>query len=399
MVPLKIRNLFTKSRGSIAKTDGASQIAPSQSNALSDTFFLPTFNDKQTLKLWLSYVVYFSLFGIISQLSYNTDADTLIANIIKTLINCTVIVTGEMLFIANAVKKFKALNWRSRQISQYLLTTVFVVVPILSLLVQILLNIILKTPFHLELILLDILVNTLLTFSTIAILLIYFNLQYQHIRRVESINQQRLIEQNEQLKARITPHFFFNLLNTMQYLIESDPYEAEVMVRHVSTLYRVSFDETREIALMDEIELCESYLSIEKYRFDSKLKVTWQLPDADLLYDMVITSLTLQIVIEKMIVLVVEMTTEPICIDIAITWQNDVAKIDILTRLSPTIYQQIHKAIRTKLSFGSQIDILRQYYGDKSTIVYCIDEHALDVIIQYPLKDVGQQQNTRFSPL
>ena len=399
MVPLKIRNLFTKSRGSIAKTDGASQIAPSQSNALSDTFFLPTFNDKQTLKLWLSYVVYFSLFGIISQLSYNTDADTLIANIIKTLINCTVIVTGEMLFIANAVKKFKALNWRSRQISQYLLTTVFVVVPILSLLVQILLNIILKTPFHLEPILLDILVNTLLTFSTIAILLIYFNLQYQHIRRVESINQRRLIEQNEQLKARITPHFFFNLLNTMQYLIESDPYEAEVMVRHVSTLYRVSFDETREIALMDEIELCESYLSIEKYRFDSKLKVTWQLPDADLLYDMVITSLTLQIVIEKMIVLVVEMTTEPICIDIAITWQNDVAKIDILTRLSPTIYQQIHKAIRTKLSFGSQIDILRQYYGDKSTIVYCIDEHALDVIIQYPLKDVGQQQNTRFSPL
>ena len=399
MVPLKIRNLFTKSRGSIAKTDGASQIAPSQSNALSDTFFLPTFNDKQTLKLWLSYVVYFSLFGIISQLSYNTDADTLIANIIKTLINCTVIVTGEMLFIANAVKKFKALNWRSRQISQYLLTTVFVVVPILSLLVQILLNIILKTPFHLEPILLDILVNTLLTFSTIAILLIYFNLQYQHIRRVESINQQRLIEQNEQLKARITPHFFFNLLNTMQYLIESDPYEAEVMVRHVSTLYRVSFDETREIALMDEIELCESYLSIEKYRFDSKLKVTWQLPDADLLYDMVITSLTLQIVIEKMIVLVVEMTTEPICIDIAITWQNDVAKIDILTRLSPTIYQQIHKAIRTKLSFGSQIDILRQYYGDKSTIVYYIDEHALEVTIQYPLKDVGQQQNTRFSPL
>ena len=399
MVPLKIRNLFTKSRGSIAKTDGASQIAPSQSNALSDTFFLPTFNDKQTLKLWLSYVVYFSLFGIISQLSYNTDADTLIANIIKTLINCTVIVTGEMLFIAHAVKKFKALNWRSRQISQYLLTTVFVVVPILSLLVQILLNIILKTPFHLEPILLEILVNTLLTFSTIAILLIYFNLQYQHIRRVESINQQRLIEQNEQLKARITPHFFFNLLNTMQYLIESDPYEAEVMVRHVSTLYRVSFDETREIALMDEIELCESYLSIEKYRFDSKLKVTWQLPDADLLYDMVITSLTLQIVIEKMIVLVVEMTTEPICIDIAITWQNDVAKIDILTRLSPTIYQQIHKAIRTKLSFGSQIDILRQYYGDKATIVYYIDEHALDVTIQYPLKDVGQQQNTRFSPL
>ncbi|MBR7551314.1 hypothetical protein KC220_22500, partial [Mycobacterium tuberculosis] len=92
--------------------------------------------------------------------------------------------------------------------------------------------------------------------------------------------------------------------------------------------YRVSFDETREIALLDEMALCESYLSIEKYRFDKKLKVTWQLPDEDLLYDMVITSLSLQMVIEKLIVLIVENSTDPIHITISIDWQNDVAKID-----------------------------------------------------------------------
>ena len=89
----------------------------------------------------------------------------------------------------------------------------------------------------------------------IAVLLTYFEIQYQNIRRVELRTQQKLIEQNEQLKARITPHFFFNLLNTMQYLIETDPYEAERMIRHISNLYRVSFDETREIALLDEMAL------------------------------------------------------------------------------------------------------------------------------------------------
>ena len=35
----------------------------------------------------------------------------------------------------------------------------------------------------------------------------FFEIQYQNIRRAELRNQQKLIEQNEQLKARITPHF------------------------------------------------------------------------------------------------------------------------------------------------------------------------------------------------
>ncbi|BFM01504.1 hypothetical protein Psyaliredsea_01510 [Psychrobacter alimentarius] len=53
-----------------------------------------------------------------------------------------------------------------------------------------------------------------------------------------------------------------------------------------------------------------------------KLEVSWQLPDEDVMYDMVITALTLQSVLEKMLINVVEMTTETIYIDIKVTWEQ-----------------------------------------------------------------------------
>jgi len=262
-------------------------------------------------------------------------------------------------------------------------------VPLLSLLGRLILFFTLGYEVSLNALILETIANTLFAFLMIAVLLTYFEIQYQNIRRVELRTQQKLIEQNEQLKARITPHFFFNLLNTMQYLIETDPYEAERMIRHISNLYRVSFDETREIALLDEMALCESYLSIEKYRFDKKLKVTWQLPDEDLLYDMVITSLSLQMVIEKLIVLIVENSTDLIDITISIDWQNDVAKIDIEIELPTTTYQLICHDIHQKLQFNSQLAILRQYFGHKASIHFELSGHLLVTQIRYPLKDVA----------
>lgn len=379
-----------KSRASIAKTEDTSQISlKGIKEPLTSTFFLPNLSEKQTIKLWASYIAFFSLVSILTYLTFTNDISLIIRHSIETVVITSLVVTGEMVFVANSAKKFREFNWRSKQITAYLLSTVFIIVPALSLLGRLILFFTLGYEVSLNALILETIANTLFAFLMIAVLLTYFEIQYQNIRRVELRTQQKLIEQNEQLKARITPHFFFNLLNTMQYLIETDPYEAERMIRHISNLYRVCFDETREIALLDEMALCESYLSIEKYRFDKKLKVTWQLPDEDLLYDMVITSLSLQMVIEKLIVLIVENSTDPIHITISIDWQNDVAKIDIEIELPATTYQLICHDIHQKLQFNSQLAILRQYFGDEASIHFELSGPLLVTQIRYPLKDVA----------
>lgn len=202
-----------KSRASIAKTEDTSQISLKRiKEPLTSTFFLPNLSEKQTIKLWASYIAFFSLVSILTYLTFTHDISLIIRHSIETVVMTSLIVTGEMVFVANSAKKFREFNWRSKQITYYLLSTSFIIVPLLSLLGRLLLFFTLGYEVSLNRLILETIANTLFAFLMIAVLLTYFEIQYQNIRRVELRTQQKLIEQNEQLKARITPHFFFNLL-------------------------------------------------------------------------------------------------------------------------------------------------------------------------------------------
>ncbi|WP_227673895.1 histidine kinase, partial [Psychrobacter sanguinis] len=140
------------------------------------------------------------------------------------------------------------------------------------------------------------------------VFLLYFLRRYRETNALKQSFEQKLSAQNDVIKARIAPHFFFNTINTLVSLIESNPARASALLQHVSALFRASFNGAREISFEEEIALCEHYLAIESSRLADKLEVSWQLPDEDVMYDMVITALTLQSVLEKMLLNVVEMT-------------------------------------------------------------------------------------------
>lgn len=232
-------------------------------------------------------------------------------------------------------------------------------------------------------------ISIVMAILTIIVFFVYNQLQYNRISERQQRYQQKLIEQNELLKARLTPHFFFNMLNSMQYLIEVNPKEAELLVRRVSNLYRASFDESREVALLDEIELCKNYLNIEQYRFEDKLTVNWEFPDEDLLYDMVISSRCLQSVIERMIVLVVERTTSPITLTIRIDWINNAVKIAVSTPMPTSGQAEIFANLEDSIDFSVQTEILRHHFGERSLVYAEADHTAISTYITYPLKDVA----------
>ena len=239
---------------------------------------------------------------------------------------------------------------------------------------------------------------TLLTYSVFnmvvgvlffGLLLFYFASQDKKIAEQYAIYQQDLLEQNERLKARITPHFFFNMLNTVQYLVEQDPIQAQNMLRSVSSLYRACFNGEYEIAFQDEIDICKHYLNIENYRFQDKLLVSWQLPEEDLLYDMTIMSLTLQLVLEKMIVFIVEMTISVTYIDVIVDWQDDWVEIQVRTSILQELSNKTKENIANNLTFNHQTQVLKNAYGEESSIDYHYDGADFVVDIQYPLKDIA----------
>jgi two-component system LytT family sensor kinase len=78
------------------------------------------------------------------------------------------------------------------------------------------------------------------------------------------------------LRLQLDPHFLFNTLNTISAQVQADPRLARQMIEHLGDLLRLSLDPKSrdEIALSDELDFLDLYLSIQKIRFGDKLRVT-----------------------------------------------------------------------------------------------------------------------------
>ncbi|QYO65856.1 sensor histidine kinase [Leptolyngbya sp. 7M] len=100
------------------------------------------------------------------------------------------------------------------------------------------------------------------------------------------------------LRAQINPHFLFNALTTIGYLIRSSPEKAIETLLHLTKLLRaVLRSGTQFTSLDDELQLVSNYLDIERARFDERLNVEVQV--ADELRRMHIPSFILQPLVEN----------------------------------------------------------------------------------------------------
>ncbi len=96
--------------------------------------------------------------------------------------------------------------------------------------------------------------------------------QQVHASRLEA----RLAEARlDALKMQLQPHFLFNTLHAVSALMHRDVAAADRMIARLSELLRLSLDTNgaQEVALSRELELLESYLEIERIRFQDRLTV------------------------------------------------------------------------------------------------------------------------------
>ncbi|MBA2379924.1 MAG: histidine kinase [Blastocatellia bacterium] len=102
------------------------------------------------------------------------------------------------------------------------------------------------------------------------------------------------------LRSQINPHFLFNALTTIGYLIQTSPDKAFATLLHLTKLLRGVLSTTREFStLNDELKLIESYLDIERARFEERLRVEIDVPDR--LREISLPSLILQPLVENAI--------------------------------------------------------------------------------------------------
>jgi two-component system LytT family sensor kinase len=82
------------------------------------------------------------------------------------------------------------------------------------------------------------------------------------------------------LRAQVNPHFLFNSLTTIGYLIQTAPERALGTLMRLTSLLRgvLRRSEGEFATLGEEIELIESYLDIERARFEDRLRVAIDAP-------------------------------------------------------------------------------------------------------------------------
>ena len=86
--------------------------------------------------------------------------------------------------------------------------------------------------------------------------------------------------QNQALRMQLQPHFLFNTLNSISALIHSDGEAADQMLTRLADLLRMTLDagSSQEVPLRQELAFIEAYLSIERIRFQDRLKVRFEVP-------------------------------------------------------------------------------------------------------------------------
>jgi two-component system LytT family sensor kinase len=80
------------------------------------------------------------------------------------------------------------------------------------------------------------------------------------------------------LKAQIHPHFLFNTLNNIYFFTLTSSKKASVMVKKLSGLLHYILNECNQsiVPLEKELKMIQDYMSLEKIRYGSKLKMTIQ---------------------------------------------------------------------------------------------------------------------------
>ncbi len=145
--------------------------------------------------------------------------------------------------------------------------------------------------------------SLLISFWTVVLLIIitiiigYFYEARQRTLLKSSLQHAELMA----LKARIQPHFLFNTLNTIIYLIRENETKAIDTTRRLADLYRfiLKSSESPTNSLKEELECVERYLLIEQERFGGRLQFEIKLPDEWMTRD--VPSLILQPLIENCI--------------------------------------------------------------------------------------------------
>ncbi|GAB2873577.1 hypothetical protein GCM10027277_48620 [Pseudoduganella ginsengisoli] len=99
----------------------------------------------------------------------------------------------------------------------------------------------------------------------------------------ESMQRQLSEAKMQMMQAQVEPHFLFNTLASVEYLIETDPPRASAMQRSLIKYLRAVLPQMRDSSLVTnlgrEADMVAAYLALLKMRMEERLTIDFDIPE------------------------------------------------------------------------------------------------------------------------
>lgn len=221
----------------------------------------------------------------------------------------------------------------------------------------------------------DFAVSYLITFAGIGsyeAMRFFYQLRQTSIEK-EAYKRRAVQAELEGLRAQVNPHFLFNSLNTLTYLIPEDTERSVRFVRQLSKTYRYIL-ETREeplISLREELNFIKAYVFLLQQRFEDNLKIN---VDSSATYlNRMILPLSLQLLIENAIKHNIVSDAKPLIINVLIEEDK------LLVKNNLQLKQQVQNSTKVGLE---NIKKRYAYFTEEAVEVEQNDRHF---IVKLPL--------------
>ncbi|MES2775521.1 MAG: sensor histidine kinase [Bacteroidota bacterium] len=154
--------------------------------------------------------------------------------------------------------------------------------------------------------------RSILTSSLIVIICVVFinnvyELFYLHAERTVSENratasdQARIRAELQVLKGQFDPHFLYNSLNVLSYLITHDQQEAEAYNSKLGMLMQYPLKQKRNdwVLLSDELEFAQRFFELQQIRYGTCMNLHVRFSEPELEHTRMVPPMALQLLVEN----------------------------------------------------------------------------------------------------
>jgi len=183
------------------------------------------------------------------------------------------------------------------------------------------------------------------------------------------------------LSNQLNPHFLFNALNNIRFMIHSDANNAEKMLMSLSSVLRYSLDSSKnkKVPLKEELEISNRYIDLIQIQFEERLIFALDIPES--LLDCQLPPMVLQMLLENAVKHGIDHIREGGTINLGAQLCESTLTITVCNDLPENYIKRLEEPGIGLFNIGQRIDLL---YADQGSIDTQVIENRFCVTVKIP---------------